>query len=78
MESKINLRKRIYLIGTSSHQLVGCKLPSTVHHQWSAATDGFPSSAVFELPAFLNIFDKRLLKAVRGSLSVRFMGEWML
>jgi len=28
MESKINLRKRIYLIGTSSHQLVGCKLPS--------------------------------------------------
>ena len=28
MENKINIRRRIYLIGTSSHQLVGCKLPS--------------------------------------------------
>jgi hypothetical protein len=28
MESKINLRKPIYLIGTTSHQLTGCKLPS--------------------------------------------------
>jgi len=28
MESKVNIRKRIYLIGNSSHQLVGCKLPS--------------------------------------------------
>ncbi|KAE9539939.1 hypothetical protein AGLY_005191 [Aphis glycines] len=28
MDSKINIRRRIYLIGASSHQLVGCKLPS--------------------------------------------------
>lgn len=28
MENKKNLRKSIYLIGNSSHQLVGCKLPS--------------------------------------------------
>lgn len=28
VESKVNIRKRIYLIGYSSYQLVGYKLPS--------------------------------------------------
>uniref|UniRef100_A0A2S2QNU3 Uncharacterized protein n=1 Tax=Sipha flava TaxID=143950 RepID=A0A2S2QNU3_9HEMI len=28
MQSKINICRSIYLIGTTSHQLVGCKLPS--------------------------------------------------